>query len=95
MVRIDLIDGCQHILRAGIHGLSAFYNIVHAQFPEYGVHSFPDRHGNESDGFARFLRRFLLLFLLCRFCLLRSHLFRVADQLLLMFLPHIVYLHPR
>ena len=86
---MNFIDGFQHVIRTWIHSLSAFDNIVYAQFFEKIIDSFTDRNCNESHWFSR-----LTGFLLCRILrLLFRKILCITDQFLLMFFTHIVNLH--
>ena len=89
MIRVYLINGCQHVVRARIHRLPAFNDIIHTQFAEDLIHSFPDRNCDKAHRFSRLF--FLLLSSLLR--LLSSHFLSIPDQLFLMFFPHIIDLH--
>ena len=84
MLRIDMVDCRQHILRTRIHRLTALNDIVYSQFTENIIHAFPYRNCNKSHWFARF---FLLFFLL------GGHFFCIPYQFFLVFLSHIVNLH--
>ena len=90
MVCIHIVDRCQHIVRTRVHRLTALYDVVHSQFPEDLIHPFSYRNSDES---YRLSRLFLFL-LLCSLRLLCSNLLRITDQFLVMFLTHVVDLHP-
>ena len=85
MVCIDLIDGLQHILRAGVHGLAAFDNIIHTKSAENLIHTLTDGNSDETTVLSWFLC-FCRLF----FFLLGCNLLCILNQLLLMLLTHIV-----
>ena len=89
-VRVDLADGVQDILSAGIHRLSAFDHHVDADLgkdmAESAACGDTDKAVLFSFGSGGCFRFFLLLFL-------RGNAGRVLDQPLIVLLPHIVDLH--
>ena len=91
-IRIHMVNGCQHILSAWVHGLTALNQIINANALEDLAKALSNGYGNETIRLSRFLCfRFLSLFL----CLLRfRYLLRFFDQFLLMFFSHVVDLDP-
>ena len=88
---IYLINGIQHILRARIHGLSAFDQIIDTPSPlKISFTSVSDGYGNKSYFFAR-------LCFFCCFCffLLFCNLRCIFDQLLLMLFRRILSIFMR
>ncbi len=60
IIRIDFLNGIEHILRTGIHGLSALDDIVNAERAENFIHALSDRNCNKSCFFMH-SRRCLLI----------------------------------
>ena len=87
MFCMNRIDSCEHVLCTWVHCLTAFNNVVCSKFTENLVHSFSDRNCDKSHIFHR--NFFLLSSLLC------CEFLCITNQLLLMFLSHIVNLHTR
>ena len=85
-LRIYFFDRTQHIFGTRIHGLTAFDQIINAQFAEDFTDTLTNGNGNKSDRLRRhhfFTLFFFELLLFCNFC-------RIFDQFLLMLLTHIV-----
>ena len=88
--RMGFFDGIEHIIRAGIHGLSAFDQHIHAKSFEDIAHAVPDRDGYKSGLLLRAIFFFGLFFL---FPLPGRLHFGFAEQLLLVLDAHVVDLH--
>ena len=88
--RPDFGDGVQHILRAGIHGLSALDQIVRASSLKISVRPWPADTAIKPASFSgsSASRSHVLLRLLFR------KLLSVFDQFLLVLFAHIIDLHP-
>ena len=88
-----MIHCLQHILRAGIHGLSALDNIIHIQSAEDLRQTVADGYRNETGFFPGLAGLRSLCGRLFLHFLLSSHTGSLTNQLLLMLFAHVVNLH--
>ena len=95
-VGIDLSHRVQHILGAGVHGLSAGDHVVDADPAEDLLQACADGNADKAVGLALtllFLFRLALLLFIRLLFLLRGDLGSILDQALMVLLAHVVDLH--
>ena len=85
-------QGIEHVLCTWVHGLTALDDIIYIQLFKQGGESFPDGNTDKSV-FLMLFGSFRSSFLLLLFFLLPGKLLGILDQLLLMFLTHVINLH--